>query len=272
MIQITESKMSKLGWAVIGSFQIRLHSKELPLLKEIQKFFGGIGKISILSKDQSATYLVRDIKSLTNVIVPHFDQFPLQSAKKIDYELWKECILLIANKEHLTRASFEKIVSIKGAINHGLSDKLINAFPHVKVLTRPEFIVNEEKLNPHWISGFTSGDGSFTFSIGASIYACYEISLHKRDKPLLLKIMEFFDSKGNVRSYGAMTSAKYSITVKSDLISLIIPHFDKNPLSGVKLHNYLIWRQMVLLLINKAHLTPGGKVKLIELKSTLNKI
>jgi LAGLIDADG endonuclease len=83
MIQITESKMSKLGWAVIGSFQIRLHSKELPLLKEIQKFFGGIGKISILFKDQSATYLVRDIKSLTNVIVPHFDLFPLQSAKKL---------------------------------------------------------------------------------------------------------------------------------------------------------------------------------------------
>jgi hypothetical protein len=47
MIQITESKMSKLDWAVIGSFQIRLHSKDLLILKEIQKFFGGIGKINI---------------------------------------------------------------------------------------------------------------------------------------------------------------------------------------------------------------------------------
>lgn len=272
MIQITESKMSKLDWAVIGSFQIRLHSKDLLILKEIQKFFGGIGKINILPKDQSITYLVRDMKSLTNVIIPHFDNYPLQSAKKIDYGLWKEYILLMANKEHLTQAGLEKIISIKGAINNGLPDKLINAFSHVKVLTRPEFIVSKEKLNPYWISGFTEGDGSFTFSTGTSLYACYEISLHKRDEPLLLKINEFFDSKGNVRSYGAMTSAKYNITAKSDLNSLIIPHFNRYSLFGVKLHNYLIWRNMVELITNKLHLTPEGKAKLIELKSTLNKI
>lgn len=51
----------------------------------------------------------------------------------------------------------------------------------------------------------------------------------------------------------------------------IIPHFDNYQLFGIKFHNYLIWRQIVVLLSNKAHLTPEGKAKLIELKSTLNK-
>lgn len=206
-----------------------------------------------------------------SVIIPHFDKYLLQSAKSIDYLLWKECILLMANKEHLTLGGLEKIVSIKGAINKGLSDKLISAFPHVKVLIRPEFVVSKEKLNPHWISGFTEGDGSFSFYLGASTNAFYVIELYKREEPLLLKIMDFFGSKGSVQSYGEKTSARYRISAISDLNMKILPHFDNYQLFGFKLHNYLIWRKMVVLLTNKAHLTPEGLAQLKLLKSTLNK-
>ena len=84
----------------------------------------------------------------------------------------------------MTISGLERIIAIKGALNLGLSDKLKIAFPHIKVLTRPQFVVNEGKLNPHWVSGFTTGDAYFTFSITEKfIRASYAIHLHKREIP-----------------------------------------------------------------------------------------
>jgi len=206
------------------------------------------------------------------VIIPHFNSYPLQSAKKIDYGLWLQCINIKTAEKGLTLSSLEQIIAIKAGLNLGLSDKLKTAFSHVKVLARPEYIVSEGVLNPYWVTGFSDGDGCFTFSIREdSSRAAYVINLHKRDKPLLLKISEFFGSKGIVGSYGAQTSAEMRITSRSDLNTLVIPHFDKYQLSGIKQNHYLIWRQMVILITNKAHLTPDGLAKLKELKSTLNK-
>jgi BarA-like signal transduction histidine kinase len=100
---------------------------------------GGIGIIRIESNRDVASYVIQDMKSITDVIITHFDSYPLQSAKKIDYELWKQCVSLITNKEHLTQDGLEKIVSIKSALNLGLPDKLKEAFPRVVPLVRPNY-------------------------------------------------------------------------------------------------------------------------------------
>lgn len=84
----------------------------------------------------------------------------------------------------------------------------MNSFPNLISIERTSPIINQEKLNPHWISGFTSGDACFTFSIGASCYASYAITLHNRDEPFLLRIQEFFDHKGKLGSYGQKTSPR----------------------------------------------------------------
>lgn len=272
MIRIIKDKRQKLGWVVKPIYKIGLHSKDIEILYKIQKFFKDTGTIDTRTNRDVSEFIVQDIKSIRNVIVPHFDNFPLQSAKLIDYQLWKKCILLIANKEHLTQEGLEKIVSIKGALNLGLSDQLKLAFSNIICMERPAYIASEALLNPHWISGFSEGDSSFTFSIGAnSVKATYEINLHKREMPLLLKIREFFNSQGNIYNYQTKNSAMFKLTGSLDHNSLIIPHFDKFPLSGLKLHNYLIWKKMVLLISNKLHLTEEGLAELKLLKSTLNK-
>jgi len=74
----------------------------LPLLKEIQSFFGEIGNINVSSKEQAVSYRIEDMKSLTNVIIPYFDSYSLQSAKKIDYLLWKEYINLKVMDKNFT--------------------------------------------------------------------------------------------------------------------------------------------------------------------------
>lgn len=46
--------------------------------------------------------------------------------------------------KHLTQEGLEQIVSIKAAINNGLSDQLIKAFPQVTKLVRPLYISSNE--------------------------------------------------------------------------------------------------------------------------------
>lgn len=50
-----------------------------------------------------------------------------------------------------------------------------------------------------------------------------------------------------------------------------MPHFDAYKLQGNKLKNYLIFREIVLLINSKAHLTPEGFNQIKLLKEGLNK-
>jgi len=67
-------------------FIIELHKKDLALLTSIQSFFNGIGTIiNSITKDVVRFSVVDQIQ-IINVILPHFNKYPLQSAKLIDFQ------------------------------------------------------------------------------------------------------------------------------------------------------------------------------------------
>jgi hypothetical protein len=77
-------------------FRIGLHYKDLPLLSEIQSFFGGVGQVAV--RGQSASYSVRKLEDIINIIIPHFVKYPLQRAKGMDFKLWLRCVKLMDRK------------------------------------------------------------------------------------------------------------------------------------------------------------------------------
>ena len=106
-----------------ASIRIALHLKDLALIKQIQLFFG-VGSINISKRDNQAVYSVTSVKYLINVIIPHFGKYPLITQKRADFILFKLAVEMINRKEHLTEEGIRKIVSIKAAMNLGLSEKL----------------------------------------------------------------------------------------------------------------------------------------------------
>ena len=140
----------KTGYSIELVFKITLHSRDRALLEKIQSFFG-VGTVTVRS-DGCVQYWVGSIKDL-QVIVNHFDSYPLISQKWSDYQLFKQVVELIKLKQHLTKEGLEKIVSIKAVLNNGLSDQLKAAFPDIDPATRPQ-IKNKIILDPHWVSGF----------------------------------------------------------------------------------------------------------------------
>jgi hypothetical protein len=72
---------------VQAAFQIRMHSKDSDLLVLVQQFFKGVGFFTQDVKANTVNYSVTKLSDLINIIIPHFDNYPLQSAKKLDFEL-----------------------------------------------------------------------------------------------------------------------------------------------------------------------------------------
>jgi hypothetical protein len=54
-------------------------------------------------------YIVQDMQNLLNRIIVHFEQYPLENIKHLDFLEFKKAIKLISNGEHLTRAGMDKV-------------------------------------------------------------------------------------------------------------------------------------------------------------------
>lgn len=123
------------------------------------------GIISVDGKNNKAYLTINKIQDLNSFIIPHFESYPLQSEKKIDFNLWAKIVKIIISKEHLNRDGFLDILSLKTILNRGLSKKLSDEFPSIIPLTRPLLELSDEPLNNHWIAGFTAAEGSFSLTI-----------------------------------------------------------------------------------------------------------
>jgi hypothetical protein len=187
-ILVSKDTKGKLLCKVQPVFTIGLHPKDLPLLEKIQKSLGGVGKINVRKDGSGVHYIVSSTKDLINQVIPHFDNYPLVSKKKADYELFKEIVLLIKNKEHLTNHGLSKIMSLKASLNLGLSGWVAERFTAIKPVVRPDVkLVNI--LNPYWVSGFVCAEGCFyinlrlndKFKAGYVVILKFILSQNKRD-------------------------------------------------------------------------------------------
>ena len=107
------------------------------MLEKIPKFFNSVGNIQT-NADGSITYSVTSIKDLLNIIIPHFEKFPLLTQKQLDFELFKQVVNLMKNKEHLTQDGLYKILRLKASLNRGFPEKLKKLYPDVIPAMKPE--------------------------------------------------------------------------------------------------------------------------------------
>ena len=163
---IKKSTKVKVGWLVELRFEIRLHKRDEPLLKLIKAYFNGIG---IIYKDsKSVLYRVQRIKDL-NIIIYHFNKYPLITQKLADFLLLKRVFELVICKKHLTEEGIKEIFALKASINNGLPSELKSVYPDLIPVTRPS-VLDQEIKDPNWLSGFTAGEGCW-----ATVRVCPDI-------------------------------------------------------------------------------------------------
>src|SRR5690606_41852970 len=97
-------------------FRIELHNRDSFLLREIHAFFG-VGNIIEIEKSNRIIYSVQSRLDLINVIIPHFDQYPLITQKKADYLLFKQAVAMLNLNIQSDISGIQDIMRLKAAMN-----------------------------------------------------------------------------------------------------------------------------------------------------------
>jgi hypothetical protein len=292
LIIVRKAPKNKMAWGIEVNFRINLHKKDINLLKLIQSYFG-VGRIG---KDRNgcSDYVIGYLDDILAKIIPHFDKYPLKTKKKADYILFREVVMIMKGREHLTRDGLQRIINIRATINKGLNPALETAFPNTVPVARPDPIptlcterknslitscdVTENKyiIHPQWVAGFTSGDGCFKVIIRVSkayqaknrVNIIFVLTQHIKDKLLLESLVSFFEC-GQAYSYKDHT--QYISQSFIDNYEKILPFFRKYPIKGVKSLDLDDWGKVAEMIKTKAHLTNEGFYNIRLIKTGMNK-
>jgi hypothetical protein len=138
-VLVTKNKNSSLGWSVRALFTMGLHSQDLALLLQIKDFFL-CGVVVKNDTRNEISFRVNSLQDITNIIIPHFSNYPLLTQKSADFKLFKQVTELMQNKAHLTTEGLQEIINIKSSMNLGLSDELKFNFINTVPVQRPTII------------------------------------------------------------------------------------------------------------------------------------
>lgn len=138
-----------------------------------------------------------------------------------------------------------------------------------------------KKLSPDYVAGFVDGEGSFCVSISKhkslkrrlEIRPEFELELREDDLQILQKIKDTIGCGNiyrlNYKRYDWMPHVKLKVSNVKDLTTNLIPFFDQHPLQAKKREVYKIFRDIVLMVKNKSHLTEMGLRKIIQLREKM---
>ena len=107
------------GWQLQTAFQVYQHRDHLKVLDDLCTYFG-CGWIASRGPNSSVmTYFVTARRHLEEVIVPFFEDHPIQ-VKTADFTAFAWIVRAMGRREHLTEAGFERIVRLSYTMNlHG---------------------------------------------------------------------------------------------------------------------------------------------------------
>lgn len=110
-VGILPRKLGEVDFEVRPSFSLSQHKRNKDLVYKIKEFFGcGFVRPSI--KDETLKYEVRDLESLKEKIIPHFEKYKLEGEKRKDFEIFKRIVGLMEERKHLKKEGLKEIIEL----------------------------------------------------------------------------------------------------------------------------------------------------------------
>jgi len=228
----------KNSWSLV--YKLGQSTYNLRVLHFIKKQLG-VGRIYIEKNGKIAHFRIRDFNTITKIIIPIFDKYPLLTSKSFKYTIFKNAHIILDNKFLTT---VEKNTLITDLINKNIPQNYIApAFSCEKLnIKNLNFEIANKIMSKSWLIGFTEAEGSFTACGGVQtdksrLVHGFEIT-QKLDEIVLLCIKHLLHIKTKVQFKKA---GYYSLsTTNSRAIENIILYF-KDTMKGMKSVEYRIW-------------------------------
>ena len=111
----------KTGYQVSHEFAVTQGAKSVQCLRDLKVFFG-VGSVLVNNRNDNHRehlyrYVVRSREQLLEAIIPFFQEHPLRTAKRQDFESFVRCVTMMAAGRHLTRIGLIEILQIMQTMN-----------------------------------------------------------------------------------------------------------------------------------------------------------
>jgi hypothetical protein len=255
---------------VSASFKVTQRDHSLIILNDLKNFFN-CGNINIDNrKFKTFKYTVSKTSDLINIIIPHFDKYPLVGSKHLDFLDFKKALLIKDNSN-----SLKEILLIKENMNK--KRKYEERWNYLNKLTL--------NLKPEWVQAFLDGEGTLQCRIAETesrgkfyinVNPTLEIAQSSHDVKVLNAIKCFFGLGYLKPKYDieSLDASKKSRSVSRLIINqsfTIINFFDKYPLFTRKHLDFLDWKKIIELKSKNAHRAVEGLQSMIDLKRGMNR-
>lgn len=251
-------------------FKITSHCASYGVLLDLLSFFG-VGRINIDNRrDNTMKFVVSSLQDILNVVIPHFEAFPLQGSKHLNFLAFKKAAQLLDSGQHLTEEGWTQLLALAASMNKGrsFSDKF-------------EYnLSNTRSLSMHWLLGFIDAEAMFYLYIPAEIgrqtlQFTVEIAQATHEVALLLDIAILLAS-GTLKpkfDTNSLTAAQGVRPVSRLIVrqgDILINFLKDNPLMTTKQLDYLDWLQMKEMYNQGLHRTPDGLAQIKAIKAGMN--
>lgn len=275
------STKHKFGLQFRPKFTITADLDSKYVLESIAQYFN-CGKINTNLKTHSAEYLVERIDDLQNIIIPHFLNYPVFCAKLHAFKLFSQIVFILSTKDNRTiegRIELLKMALSMNITTNRSKDRIDLLFSLLGVSDTKdiEFIENTitditSPITDNNIAGIIDGDGSFyvSFNKNGSIKTGFSITGDKDSRPLLEGIQKIFKGIGSIKE-GSKNELVYTITGLNQIIDILIPFIDNNPLFSERASHYCKFKTVSHILKGEQPLTLKSKLKIVELTYDMNK-
>lgn len=133
---------------------------------------------------------------------------------------------------------------------------------NISTITYPSYV------NPWFLTGLIDAEGSFivtvdknkTRKLGWRAQAKFQMGLHNRDLSLLSQFQQNLGGIGSIHINSTLNKVNFSVDSKKDLTKLI-NHLENYPLLTQKRADFILFKEVVKLIIIKDHLSIEGLKK-----------
>lgn len=110
----TNSQMT-LNKQVLPEFTVVQHERDVQILYGLKTYWG-CGVVRKNHGDRMC-YRVRGFENLSEKIIPFFEKHKLKTKKRLDFEKFRDVLLLMKDKKHLTESGLADIEKIANQMN-----------------------------------------------------------------------------------------------------------------------------------------------------------
>lgn len=122
LVSFNENSSLNLKLEVRPSFSIgqgkhrTSYKSQIHILERIQSYLK-CGFLRKYKRDGSMKYEVRNLSNLCDIIIPHFEKYPLLTQKEEDFKKFKEICFMMRSNHHRNREGLKRIIDLACEMN-----------------------------------------------------------------------------------------------------------------------------------------------------------